>query len=136
MSEPEKDSKKICKIKRSISFLLIKGKEYEEALKEFADVEVMEKVNYGDDSVKVGKTYKAMGTIYCLMDNYENAKEYLARAYKIFEAKGMEKQMSEVSAKLKSMSSPRTGLKLELIPSDSVAKPLKGKKKAKKKTIK
>jgi len=136
LDAPEKDAKKICKIKRSISFLLIKGKLYEEALKELLDLEMIEKINYGDDSVKIGKTYKSIGTIYCLMEDNDKAKEYLTKAYKIFEAKGIDKLMTEVLTKLKSMDSPRLGLKFTVVPTDATAKSLKGKKIAKKKTIK
>jgi len=84
---------------------------------------------YGENSVKLGKTYKAMGTIYIIIEDHENANEYLKKAYKIFEAKDMQKFMKEVSSKLKSISS-----KKEPITNEDI-KP-KAKKKDKKRVIK
>lgn len=68
----------------------------------------MEKSLYGGNSVKLGKTYKAIGTIYIIMERNEGAREYLKRAYKIFEAKGMQRFMTEIKAKLKSISVKKT----------------------------
>ena len=62
---------------------------------------------YGEDSVKLGKTYKIIGTLHIITENPEEAKQYLLQAYKIFEAKGMEKLMKEVSSKLKLVNSPK-----------------------------
>ena len=62
---------------------------------------------YGENSVKLAKTYKAMGTIYMIIEDYEKAKEYLKKAYKIFEAKDMQKFIKEVSSKLKSINSKK-----------------------------
>lgn len=67
----------------------------------------MEKCLYGEDSVKLGKTYKIIGTLHIITENQEEAKQYLMQAYKIFEGKGMEKLMKEVASKLKLVSSSK-----------------------------
>ena len=61
----------------------------------------MERNLYGEDSVKVAKTYKIIGTLNIITESPEQAKEYLIRAYRIFEARGMEKMMKEIANKLK-----------------------------------
>lgn len=61
---------------------------------------------YGNDSVKLGKLYKEIGIIQIFNGNNGKAKTYLKMAYKIFEAKGIGKLMSEVGEKIKSLGSP------------------------------
>ena len=56
---------------------------------------------YGEDSIKLGKTYKIIGTLNIITEKQEEAKQYLSLAYKIFENKGQEKLMKEVASKLK-----------------------------------
>ena len=65
----------------------------------------MEKILYGDDSLKLGKTYKMIGALYTILENSAKAKEYLKMAYKIFYDKGMEKLMDEVNEKIKALNS-------------------------------
>jgi len=104
----------------------------------------LERNLYGEDSVKLAKTYKIIGTLHIITENPEEAKEYLTRAYKIFEAKGMDKLMNEVAGKLKLANSPKNlGLHANEEAEDnkskespSPIKPTKAKKKGKKKIIK
>ena len=56
---------------------------------------------YGEDSVKLGKTHKIIGTLYIITEKAEEARQYLMQAYRIFESKGQDKLMKEVSSKLK-----------------------------------
>lgn len=79
--------------------------------------------------MKLGKTYKAMGTICIITDDNGRAREYLKKAYKIFESKGMSKYMAEISAKLKSVNAGK-----DSEPADK--EPAKPKKKVKKRIIK
>ena len=56
---------------------------------------------YGEDSTKLAKTYKIIGTLHIILENKTKAREYVNRAYKIFEAKGNGKMSIEISEKLK-----------------------------------
>lgn len=149
-----KMNKQTCKIKRNISLLMLKANKYQDALSELGAVEVfiilfqeLEKNLYGEDSVKLGKTYKIIGTLHIITESPEEAKEYLTLAYKIFEAKGMDKLMKEVGGKLKMVNSPKNpklytneedpeGGDSKGKPSPSPVKLTKGKKKGKKKITK
>jgi len=99
----------------------------------------LEKKLYGEDSVKLGKTYKIIGTLYIIREDYEKAREYLSMAYKIFESKGMTKLMAEIEQKLKLLGSQKTFTGAELEGQQDkptlTIKSIKGKKKkGKKKT--
>lgn len=65
----------------------------------------MEKSLYGEDSIKLAKTYKIIGTLHIITENPEEAKKYLILAYEIFEAKGMDKLVKEIENKLKLVNS-------------------------------
>ena len=52
----------------------------------------------------MGKTYKVIGTILIIQNQISEAKEYLQRAYHIFELKGNQKFLKEVKHKLKLLS--------------------------------
>ncbi len=54
--------------------------------------------------MKLGKTYKIIGTLYIITESPEEARQYLMQAYKIFESKGQDKLMKEVAGKLKLVS--------------------------------
>ena len=62
---------------------------------------------YGENSIKIAKTYKIIGTLYIITEKIEEAKEYLIRAYKIFEAKGMDKFLKEIEGKLNLLNSTK-----------------------------
>ena len=62
---------------------------------------------YGEDSIKLAKTYKIIGTLHIITENPEEAKGYLIQAYKIFEAKGMDKLVKEIANKLKLVNSTK-----------------------------
>lgn len=64
---------------------------------------------YGEESVKLGKTYKIIGTLHIITENPEEAKGYLIQAYKIFEAKGMDKLVREIANKLKLVNVAKKG---------------------------
>ncbi len=100
-------NKQTCKIKRNISLLMLKANMYQDALTELTAVEELEKCLYGEDSVKLGKTYKIIGTLYIITESPEEARQYLMQAYKIFESKGQEKLMKEVAGKLKLVNSSK-----------------------------
>ena len=55
----------------------------------------------------MAKTYKIIGTLYIINERPEEAKDYLTQAYRIFEAKGMDKLAKEISGKLKLVTSTR-----------------------------
>lgn len=94
---------------------MLRMNKYQDALNELSAVEVRSLVNgqelernlYGENSLKLGKTYKIIGTLHIITENPEEAKEYLSKAYKIFESKGMDKLMNEVAGKLKLTNSPK-----------------------------
>lgn len=112
-------NKQTCKIKRNVSLLMLKANQYEEALNELLEVEVckyflillkeLEKNLYGEDSVQLGKTYKIIGTLNIITEKAEEAKQYLQMAYKIFENKGQDKLMKEVSSKIKLLNASKKG---------------------------
>ncbi len=56
---------------------------------------------YGENSVHVAKTQKIIGTIYILMQNYNESIKYLTKAMKTFEENGMKKPVTEIRSKLK-----------------------------------
>jgi hypothetical protein len=53
----------------------------------------------------LGKTYKVIGTLYIINNNPVEAREYLSKAYTIFEGKGMVKLLKEVKNKMKMLNS-------------------------------
>ena len=55
-------------------------------------------------SVQVGKTYKIIGTLYIILNRSEEAREYLLRCLRIFEARGLMRLMKEALNKLKMLS--------------------------------
>ena len=81
--------------------LFLKQNSYTKALDELREVEELEKTLYGDSSTQVAKTYKVIGTLHIINNNPQEAREYLMRAYSIFESKGMVKLLKEVRMKLK-----------------------------------
>lgn len=97
---------------------MLKANRYHEALEELTAVEVLsiltnqelEKNLYGEDSVKLAKTYKIIGTLHIITENLEEAKTYLIQAYKIFEAKGMDKLVKEILNKLKLVNINKKGI--------------------------
>lgn len=55
----------------------------------------------------MGKTYKIIGTLNIITEKAEEARQYLQMAYKIFENRGQEKLMKEVSSKIKLLNSSK-----------------------------
>ena len=96
--------KKTCKIKRDIALLLLKANKYDEALEEVLSVEEQEKTLYGENSIQLGRTYKLIGTLYILRRKPTDARVYLQKAQRIFEAKGSSKLVKEVRHKLQMLS--------------------------------
>ena len=90
--------------------------------------------------MKIGKTYKIIGTLYIITQNNDKAREYFTLAYRIFEGKGMTKMMGEIEQKLKMIgghkpiNEPDEDAHVER-PAMTI-KSMKGKKKIKKKVIK
>ena len=97
--------KKTCRVKRNVALLLLKANRYGEALEELVEVEELEKTLYGEQSVQLGKTYKVIGTLYIISGKPGEAREYLMRASRIFEAKGQLKLKAEIRSKLQMLSS-------------------------------
>lgn len=57
------EDKRTCNVKKNIALIFLKSNHYEEALQEFKEVEILEKVLYGDSSLNLAKTYKTVGTL-------------------------------------------------------------------------
>ena len=89
-------SPQTCKVKRSISLLYLKVDMNEDAMAELQEVKDLEERVYGGDSGELGKTLKVIGTILILKKDYEQARQYLNKALKIFENRGMVKLFKEV----------------------------------------
>lgn len=83
--------------------MCLKSDQNEAALDELKQVEDLERALYGENSTKLGKTYKVIGTIHLLNKNHSEAREYLLKAQSIFEQKGLLKLLKEVKQKLKLM---------------------------------
>eukprot|EP00831_Metopus_contortus_P043946 TRINITY_DN3525_c0_g1_i1.p1 TRINITY_DN3525_c0_g1~~TRINITY_DN3525_c0_g1_i1.p1 ORF type:complete len:126 (-),score=22.61 TRINITY_DN3525_c0_g1_i1:140-517(-) len=119
-------------IRDSISVLLLKNNEYEEALNILQEVEELEKELYGEDSLQIGKTCKLIGTLYIISEAFDEAQEYLLAAYRIFESKGQEQLMKEVASKLKIIGTQKSTQKKE---PHLEAEPPKPKKKLRRKIL-
>ena len=59
-----------------------------EALKELREVEAIERVVYGDNSVSLAKTLKVIGTLLIIAGNKDEAKICLNEALMVFELRG------------------------------------------------
>lgn len=66
--------------------IYLRSKQHEAALRELREVEKLENIVFGADSVQVAKTHRVIGTIKLIVegDNSETNK-YFAKAFKIFE---------------------------------------------------
>ena len=58
-----------CKIKRNIALVYIRGKKFEDALRELKEVEDLERDLYGDCSAQIAKTQKIIGILMIIMRN-------------------------------------------------------------------
>jgi hypothetical protein len=56
---------------------------------------------YGERSANLAKTYKVIGTLHIILNNPNEAKNYLTLAAQIFEQRGMLKMLKEVRQKIK-----------------------------------
>jgi hypothetical protein len=63
----------------------------------------LEKALYGEYSIHVGKTYKLIGTLFILMKNMNDAREFLLKAHKIFQIKHHPKYLKEVMLTMKKL---------------------------------
>jgi len=52
-----------CRVKRRIALIYLRCNEFQDALKELREVECIERVVYGDNSVSLAKTLKVIGTL-------------------------------------------------------------------------
>ncbi|CAD7941934.1 unnamed protein product [Amoebophrya sp. A120] len=78
---------RMVEIKRELALLLIKRREHDQALEYLADVQKLERGLYGQQSVQLARTLKAMGTVYMLKGNsYQSeAVDALRASLAIFE---------------------------------------------------
>lgn len=52
-----------CSVKRRVALIHLRQNEFQQALKELREVECIERIVYGDNSVVLAKTLKVIGTI-------------------------------------------------------------------------
>jgi len=97
------EDRRTCKVKRNIALLYLKCNSYEEALNELREVEELEIRLYGDRSLNLARTYKILGTIFTAQNQPNEARDFLMRAYSIFEQRGHLKMQKEVKQKLKQL---------------------------------
>ncbi|KAL4465298.1 hypothetical protein ABPG74_002012 [Tetrahymena malaccensis] len=93
--------KKVIKVKRQISMILLKNNQHDAALEELQEIEELESKVYGENSVQVAKTLRIIGTIKILTQGINEAQKYFSKAMKIFEENGMKNQVKEMKEKLK-----------------------------------
>ena len=93
--------KRVCKVKHKIASLFLTDDKLPEALKNFRQVEEMERLIYGDSSAEVARTLKIIGTLFIVTDEISEARDYLMEAHQIFEQRGLIKSLKEVKTKLK-----------------------------------
>ena len=60
--------------------MLLKANRYDEGLAQILDVEENERNLYGETSIQLGWTYKLIGTLYILIRQPEEARQYLVKA--------------------------------------------------------
>ena len=58
---------------------------------------------YGDRSLNLARTYKVLGTLFTAQNQPTEARDFLMRAYSIFEQRGHLKMQKEVKARLKQL---------------------------------
>jgi tetratricopeptide (TPR) repeat protein len=83
------EDKETVRVKRNIALVLLRGNQFQEALRELFEVEQLEYVVFGESSVNLAKTMKVIGTLLIISGNRFKAKEYLMQAHSIFESRGM-----------------------------------------------
>jgi hypothetical protein len=82
--------------------------EFKDALKELREVECIERVVYGDNSVSLAKTLKVIGTLLIIQGNKDEARKCLNEALMAFELRGQTKLIKETTLKLKQINKNST----------------------------
>lgn len=105
------DAKSI-EVKRDIALLHLKLGHHDVALQYLTDVHEFEKRMHGMQSVAVGRTLKALGTVHMVRQNYVDAEQCLVQALRIFEAdmphnsalvKDINSKLSRIAAAMRHM---------------------------------
>ena len=92
--------KKVIKVKRQISVVLLKQEKHEQALEELLETEGVEIKYYGENSLQAARTQKIIGTIFIMLQRHSEAQKYLMKAMKVFEDNGVKKAVNEIKEKI------------------------------------
>ncbi len=106
------DSSAAVEVKREIALLLIKRREHDQALEYLRDVQFLEQGLYGSGSLQLGRTLKALGTVYMLKGAkfYGEAGDCLLEASRVFEAlRGCDTHLRDIQQKLQAIQVHKQG---------------------------
>ena len=101
--------KRTAKVKRNICMLLLKSQEMKEALKECLELEELDRELFGEHSLQYAKNLKVIGTIFMILNRYEDAKQYYTQALKTLKLLGYQKLAKDIKEKLKAVCNQQVG---------------------------